>query len=159
MIEPYEEILHGEVTLRLPPGPRHELICGRLHEFVHASVANFPGTRLLDCRSEVQVDSANTLRPDLGLVTSATSKLWLAVEVVSSEDHRTDTVVKKEIYEAMRLPRLWMVDPRYDNVEVYHASEYGMRLHVILAGADLLTEKLLPEFEISMTDLFAMKSP
>ena len=155
MSEPYEEILQGEVTLRLPPGPRHELICERLHDCVRASVANFPGSRPLACRSQIQLDTANTLRPDLALVTAATGKLWLAVEVVSSEDHRADTVVKKEIYEAMRLPRLWMVDPRYDNVEIYHASEYGLRLEVILAGADLLTEKLLPEFQISMKELFA----
>lgn len=155
MSEPYEETLQGEVTLRLPPGPRHELLCGRLHDCIRASVANFPGTRLLDCRSQVQLDTANTLRPDLALVTAATGKLWLAVEVVSSEDHRADTVVKKEIYEAMRLPRLWMVDPRYDNVEIYHASEYGLRLEGILAGADVLTEKLLPEFQISVKELFA----
>lgn len=141
--------------MRLPPGPRHELICNRLHDCIRASVANFPGTRLLDCRSPVQVGAGSTLRPDLALVAAATGKLWLAVEVVSSEDHRTDTVFKKEIYETIKLPRLWMVDPRYDNVEVYHASEYGMRLQHILAVSDVLTEKLLPEFQISMTELFA----
>lgn len=48
-----------------------------------------------------------------------------------------------------------MVDPRYDNVEVYHASEYGMRLQVILAGEEVLNEKLLPEFAITMKELFA----
>ena len=99
--------------------------------------------------------AGSTLRPDLALVTAATNKLWLAAEVVSSEDHRADTVVKKEIYETIKVPRLWMVDPRYDNVEVYHASEYGMRLQHILAVSDVLTEKLLPEFQISMTELFA----
>jgi len=46
----------------------------------------------------------------------------------------------------MKLPRLWMVDPRYDNVEVYHSNEYGLILKSILAGHELLTEKLLPEF-------------
>jgi len=155
MSEPYEETLQGEVTLRLPPGPRHELICNRLHDCIRASVANFPGTRLLDCRSPVPVGAGSTLRPDLALVAAATGKLWLAVEVVSSEDHRTDTVFKKEIYETIKLPRLWMVDPRYDNVEVYHASKYGMRLQHILAVSDVLTEKLLPEFQISMSVLFA----
>jgi Uma2 family endonuclease len=74
---------------------------------------------------------------------------------VNSEDHRPDTVTKKELYELARLPRLWMVDPRYDNVEVYHATEYGLRLQEILAGAETLTEKLLPEFAISMIALFA----
>src|SRR5262245_42126343 len=155
MSEPYEETLQGEVTLRLPPGPRHELICERLHELVKASVANFPGTKLLEVRSEVCLDAHSKVRPDLALLAAATGRRWLAAEVVNSEDHKTDTVYKKELYENARRPRLWMVDPRYDNVEVYHASEYGMRLQEILAGQDLLTEKLLPEFQISVTDLFA----
>ena len=158
MSEPYEETIQGEITLRLPPGPRHELICGRLYELVKASVANFPGTKLLEVRSEIQLDADTSIRPDLALVAAATGKLWLAVEVVNSEDHKPDTVYKKELYESCKLPRLWMVDPRYDNVEVYHASEYGMRLQEILAGQDLLTEKLLPEFQITIADLFAAKS-
>jgi hypothetical protein len=40
-------------------------------------------------------------------------------------------------------------------VEVYHASEYGMRLVEILAGADVLSEKLVPEFQITIAELFA----
>ena len=155
MSEPYEETLGGEVTLRLPPGPRHEAICERLHAVIKASVANFPGTRLLELRSEVRVDSTNTVCPDLALAAAATGKVWLVAEVVSSEDHHTDTVEKKQIYEAMKLPRLWMVDPRYDNVEIYHGSEYGLRLEGILAGSDMLTEKLLPEFQITIKELFA----
>ena len=55
----------------------------------------------------------------------------------------------------MRLPRLWMVDPRYDNVEVYHSNEYGLILKSILAGHELLTERLLPEFELTIKALFA----
>lgn len=155
MSEPYEEVIQGERTWRQPPGARHELICGRLHEWVRASVADFPGTKLLPPRSEVTLAPGTTVRPDLALVTAATGKLWLAAEVVSAGDHKTDTVFKKELYEAVKLPRLWMVDPRYDNVEVYHASEYGMRLQVILAGEEVLNEKLLPEFAITMKELFA----
>jgi hypothetical protein len=37
---------------------------------------------------------------------------------------------------------------------VYHASPYGLSLKDILAGRDVLTEKLLPEFQVSMSDLF-----
>ncbi len=155
MSEPYEEKLQGEVTLRLPPGARHELICARLHALVKASVANFPGTRLLDLRSEVRLDPTNVVCTDLALAATATGKVWLVAEVVSSEDHHADTVDKKQVYEAIKLPRLWMVDPRYDNVEVYHASEYGMRLVEILAGADVLSEKLLPEFQMAIAELFA----
>ena len=155
MSEPYEETILGEKTLRLPPGSRHELICSRLHAVIKASVANFPGTKLLEQRSAIRVDANNLIRPDLAIATAATGKIWLAAEVISSDDHHADTVEKKQIYEAMKLPRLWMIDPRYNNVEIYHATEYGMRLEHILAGSDVLTEKLLPEFQMAIKELFA----
>lgn len=154
MSHPYEELLEGDSVLRLAPGVRHELVCRRLHGLVAASVANFAGTRLLPPRSRVQLAHHTFVCPDLALVTAATGKLWLAAEIVSSDDHRADTVIKKQIYEMAKVPRLWMIDPRYDNLEVYHASEYGLMLKGILAGAERLTEKLLPEFELGIADLF-----
>lgn len=155
MSEPYEEIIQGETTLRLPPGPRHELICSRLHAVIRASVADFASTRLLDLRTAIRLADDTTIRPDLALLTTANNKLWLAAEVVSSEDHHADTVDKKQLYEAIKLPRLWMIDPRYNNIEVYFGTEYGLRLETILAVKDVLTEKLLPEFHLALPDLFA----
>ena len=154
MSEPYEETLNGETVSRRPPGVRHELICGRLHDCVQASVANLVGTRLLSRRSQIRISPVTTVCPDLALMAVATGKLWLAAEIVSSDDHRTDTVVKKQIYEDLRVPRLWMIDPRYDNVEVYHAMEFGLALKCILAGTEVLTEKLLPEFHLTVAELF-----
>jgi Uma2 family endonuclease len=154
MSEPYEEILSGESVLRRPPGGRHELVCGRLHDRVGRSVAAVASTRLLPPRTVIQLCPGTLLRPDLTLVTAATGKAWLIAEVVDSVDHHADTVVKKSLYEDVRLPRLWMVDPRYDNVEVYHGSPYGLALRHILANRDLLTEALLPELSLAMAELF-----
>ena len=156
MSSPYKEILEGQNFLRAAPGPRHELICGRLHALVHASVANLTSTHLLAPRSQVKLSSDTTVCPDLALVTRATGKLWLAAEIVNSGDHQPDTVVKKEIYEQAKLPRLWMIDPRYDNVETYHCSEYGLMLKAILIGRESLAEKLIPEFHVLVSDLFAV---
>ena len=78
----------------------------------------------------------------------------LVAEIIHSGDHRTDTVVKKAIYEQHRVPRLWMIDPRYDNVEVYHTGEYGLALKHILAGRESLAEDLLPSFQMVITELF-----
>lgn len=155
MSSPYKEVFEGHQVLRSAPGPRHELICGRLHATIHASVANLASTHLLAPRSQVLISSGTTVCPDLALVAKATGKLWLAVEIVNSEDHHPDTVVKKQLYEEVKLPRLWMVDPRYDNVEVYYGNEYGLVLKGILAGREALTEKLIPEFHLTMAELFA----
>ena len=154
MSQSYEEIVRGESFLRRPPGARHELICERLHARVSTSAAALASTRLLPTRSVVQLATGTLLRPDLTLVTAATGKAWLIAEIIDTSDHHPDTVMKKAIYEDVRLPRLWMVDPRYDNVEVYHGSPYGLALQRILANRDLLTEALLPELTVAMPELF-----
>jgi hypothetical protein len=151
----YEEIVQGESLMRLAPDARHERICARLHEQVGQCVAQLTSSRLLSPRSVVQMNSGTMLRPDLAIVTAATGKLWLAAEIVNAHDHRVDTVIKKTLYEESNLPRLWMIDPRYDNFEVYHTTEYGLALKRILAGREALTEALLPNLQIIMKDLFA----
>ena len=155
MNRPYEEILDGASFPRSAPGERHETICDRLHALMTASVANLPSTQLLAPRTRIQITRSTAICPDLALLTVANGKLWLAVEIISRDDHRTDTVIKKELYEKIRVPRLWMVDPRYDNVEIYHSTEWGLALKGILAGGELLTEKLIPEFQIVIAELFA----
>jgi Uma2 family endonuclease len=155
MSRPYEEILSGETLPRSAPGARHETICDRLHRLMTASVANLPATRLLAPRTRIRVSPATTICPDLALVTVATGKLWLAAEIVSTEDHQADTVIKKQLYEDIRVPRLWMIDPRYDNVEIYHCTEWGLVLKGILAGNEVLAEALIPEFQIVIAELFA----
>jgi Uma2 family endonuclease len=155
MSRPYEEMLNGGTLPRSAPGDRHEQICARLHREMAASIAGLASVKLLPPRSQVQLSRSTAFCPDLALVMVSTGKLFLAIEIVSREDHRADTVTKKEIYEQHRVPRLWMVDPRYDNVEIYHAFEFGLKLHGIFAGKELLQEKLIPQFQMTVADLFA----
>ena len=151
----YEEIIEGESYRRIAPAARHEMICNRLHQFVAAALVQAPAAKLLGTRSVIEVLTGSLIRPDLAIVTAANNKLWLAAEVIDPSDHRVDTVRKKELYENARIPRLWMVDPRYNNVEVYSGGPHGLALSRILANEELLTEPLLPEFSLPMNTLFA----
>lgn len=155
MSEAYEEIIHGESIMRSSPGERHELICARLHGLVGNSLSGITTTRLLQPRSVIQLSAGTLVRPDLAMITVAGGKLWLAAEIINSEDHRADTVIKKCLYEEMNLPRLWMIDCRYDNVEIYCGTPHGLALKGILAGKEKLTEALLPELDCRISDLFA----
>lgn len=155
MSDPYEEIVNGERVLRLPPRVRHEEILARLHKRVAGAVIGLVTTKLLAPRTRLAFSAENSFCPDLALVTAATDKVWLVAEVISSDDHHADTVEKKSIYEELKLPRLWMIDPRYDNVEVYHGTPYGLSLKRVLAGRELLTEGLLPGFQFAIHELFA----
>jgi len=151
----YEEIVEGESVMRMPPGTRHEIVCARLHARVGACLEADGAMRLLAPRTVIQICPGTLVRPDLVLVTAATRQPWLVAEIIHSGDHSSDTVTKKSVYEDARLPRLWMIDLRYDNVEVYHGTQYGLTLKTILAHREFLTEKLLPALRLGITDLFA----
>jgi Uma2 family endonuclease len=151
----YQETLEGESHLRIGPGVRHELICSRLHKLVKATLSQANVAHVLSPRTSVKLSDSHIVCPDLAMITVATGKVWLAAEIINSEDHRADTFIKKQIYDEIRLPRLWMIDPRYDNVEVYHSGAYGLALVGILAGNEVLADKLLPGFQVTMKELFA----
>jgi Uma2 family endonuclease len=156
MSRSYEEILEGATHARSAPGERHEKICASLHDKMAAGVNGLTGTQLLAPRTAIKVSPLCLICPDLALVTAANGRLFLAVEIISRDDHQTDTVTKKEIYEKICVPRLWIVDPRYDNVEVYHSTQWGLALKSILAGREIVQDPLLPEFQVTVTDLFAV---
>jgi Uma2 family endonuclease len=159
MSEGFQEILDGRVWHRPPPGRRHEDILARLHRTVDRCLGPASPARLLPPRTTISFSPRLLLCPDLALVTAAHGKLWLAAEVIDANDHRPDTVHKKNLYEEMGLPRLWMVDPRYDHIEVYHGGPHGLALQGMLVGRQVLSEKLLPGLHLVVAELFAAGAP
>ena len=155
-MEPYEEIINGETLLRAAPGARHERICAFLHGAISAALISNSVTAILGPRSIIQLSAGTMVRPDLSLVTIATGKPWLIAEIINSADHRADTVIKKALYEDLNVPRLWMIDPRYDNLERYEGTPYGLVLRGILTGREVLRESLLPQLGLRIEELFAV---
>jgi Uma2 family endonuclease len=162
MSDTYEEQIAGEVLVRLAPTDEHERLVSRLHALVAGSLSPNSVLQLLPPRSGLQLTDADKLRPDLTVVrlppareSERTPQLYLVAEVLLAGDHHLDTVVKKQIWSDLRLPRLWMVDPRYLNVEIYGCGEYGFTLLDILANRGRLTDPFLPGLACSMDELFA----
>lgn len=160
MSEAYEELLQGETVYRQPPSSEHELLVARLHALVARSLPLNSALRLLPPRSELLLEEHSVLRPDLTVVrtdpgTDNTAVLYLVAEVLLPGDHHVDTVLKKQLWSDAQLPRLWMVDPRYLNVEVYGCGEYGFALLDILAHHHPLTDPHLPGLSCTMDELFA----
>ncbi len=160
MSEAYEEVIQGEVASRRPPPAAHETLVNRLHALVAAALTAEAGLQLLPRRASLQLADDCILRPDLTVIRTAPElagpdRLYLVAEVLLPGDHHLDTFVKKQLWSELRLPRLWMVDPRYLNVEVYGVGEYGFTLIDILAHHHPLTDPKLPGLGCSMDELFA----
>jgi Putative restriction endonuclease len=161
MNEAYEELIAGQRVLRRPPTPTHETLVAHLHQLVARSLPLNSSLRLLAPRAELELDGQSVLRPDLAVVrmgpkTSENQRvqLYLVAEVLQPGDHHVDTGVKKQVWTDGRLPRLWMVDPRYQNVEVYGSNEAGFSLLDILANDHPLTDPHLPGFSYTMPQIF-----
>lgn len=160
MSEAYEEVIQGEVADRRAPPLAHEALVGRLHALVARTLPPNSALQLLPPRASVQLADDCILRPDLTVVRTepglaGPARLYLVAEVLFPGDHHVDTVIKKQLWADIRLPRLWMVDPRYLNVEVYSLGEYGFTLTDILAHHHPLTDPHLPGLDCSMDELFA----
>ena len=162
MPEAYEELIAGQRILRRAPTSMHEVLVARLHQLVVRSLPLNSTLRLLAPRSELKLNDQSVLRPDLAIVGTGTQiggtqrvQLYLVAEVLQPGDHHIDTVDKKQMWSDGCLPRLWMIDPRYLNVEVYGCNETGFTLLQILANHHALTDPRLPGFNYSMPELFA----
>jgi Uma2 family endonuclease len=162
MSEAYVELIGGEEVYRRPPPTKHEMLVDRLHRLVTGALPLNSTLRLLPSRTELDLGGACRLRPDLAVVRTMVAaddptpaQLYLIAEVLLPGDHHVDTVVKKQLWADARLPRLWMVDPRYLNVEVYGCGEYGFTLLDILANHHVLTDPHLPGLSCPMHELFA----
>jgi len=158
MSEAYEELIQAEAYYRHPPSLAHEILVGRLHRLVAAAIPPNSSLRLQPPRTELRIDEHNTVRPDLTVIRltpGAAAQCYLVAEVLEPGDHHIDTVIKKQLWADARLPRCWMVDPRYLNVEVYGCGEYGFTLGDILAHHHPLTDPHLPGLNCPMLELFA----
>ena len=155
MSDPYKELIAGETFIRAGLNAPHERLCDRLHDWVAAYLPSNSALKLLPRRSPVTLSAGTEICPDLALVRKSTSRLYLAAEVLQPGDHHPDTVLKKQLYSDALTPRLWIVDSRYQNTEVYGSGEFGFRLETILAGREMLTDVSLPGLAAPMHDLFA----
>jgi Uma2 family endonuclease len=160
MSETYEEVIHGEPAYRRAPPAGHEILVGRLHALVNRHLPAGAQLQLLPPRSSLQLADDCILRPDLAVIRTdpaltGPARLYLVAEVLYPGDHHLDTIIKKQLWSDLRLPRLWMVDPRYLNVEIYSLGEYGFTLTDILAHYHPLTDPRLPGLGCSMDVLFA----
>ena len=161
MNEAYEELIAGQRVQRRTPTPEHETLVTRLHQLVAKSLPLNSTLRLLGPRAELELDGHSVLRPDLAIVQmrpavdgSQRVQLYLVAEVLQPGDHHVDTVAKKQIWSDGLLPRLWIIDPRYFNVEVYGCADHGFTLLEILANHHPLTDPHLPGFRPTMPGLF-----
>ena len=78
----------------------------------------------------------------------------LLAEVVSKDKPSRDLVQKKREYAKAGIPEYWIVDPRQESVIVYRLQGKRYVRHGLFRRGQQATSALLPDFFVSVTDLF-----
>lgn len=157
MTDPYAELIEGKEFIRGPINGPHELLCDRLHAWVKNYLPANSTLQLLSRRAPVKLHADTEIRPDLTLTRRNDSRLYLAVEVLQQSDRYPDTVLKKQLLANLRVPRLWIVDPRYQTIEIYVSNGGHFRLEHMLGCDDWLTDIALSGARYSLDEFFARR--
>jgi Uma2 family endonuclease len=85
----------------------------------------------------------------------------LMVEILSpgSANERRDRERKLELYERTGVDEYWIVDWRARTISIYRRSERRLHLVATLTDADALTSPLLPDFAVTVRDLWDPLAP
>jgi Uma2 family endonuclease len=82
----------------------------------------------------------------------------LVVEVLSPSTRRRDAGIKRKLFDRKGVREYWVVDPQNCRVSIYRRSADGSFpiVSTLTAAADEQIETpLLPDFELSLSELFA----
>lgn len=144
------------------PTDRHQSILKHLFLALHA---------FLDARGGIVQFAVLRLRlrpgkirePDLLALLEADDarrqdRFWtgadLLAEVVSKDKPSRDLVQKKREYAKAGIPEYWIVDPRQESVIVHRLQGKRYVRHGLFRRGQQATSALLPDFSVSVTDLF-----
>ena len=162
------EVIEGELFVSTAPSFFHQQVLSnltfelRLYLQEHPVGAAVAGVGVI-------FDQFNGVIPDLIFLTHERKKHILAqgqlsaapeivVEVVSpgATHEKRDRTVKRRLYSARGVHEYWIVDADAKIVEVYRKrKEGGLKLAANLGSGDDLTSSVLPEFRLSLAQLFA----
>jgi Uma2 family endonuclease len=161
------EIIDGDLCVTPSPNTRHQRVSIALTLALGSYLKRHAIGEVFAAPFDVVFSDLDVVEPDLlyisreraGILTDqhVSGSPDLVVEILSIGTRKTDEVTKRHLYERFDVKEYWVLDPELDMVKVYRRSGGGFtRAADLTAGAgDTLTTPLLPDFSVSLTDLFA----
>jgi Uma2 family endonuclease len=161
------EVIEGELYVSTAPGIPHQSILGNLYWELGNYLKSHPiGRAYLGIG--IVFDDFNGVIPDLLYISSerlshalAVDRLKaspeLVIEILSpgSSNQNRDRIVKRKLYSSRGVSEYWIVDPETRTIAVSRKrKEGGLKPAVVLNAEDDLTTPILPDFRVSVAQIF-----
>ncbi len=162
------EIIKGEHYVTPSPNTKHQTVSLNLTLLLGTYLKHHPIGRVFAAPFDVIFSDLDIVEPDLLYISRERAGILtdkhvrgspdLVVEIVSPGTRKTDEVTKRKLYERFDVQEYWVVDPELDAIKVYrrHDGVFARAAELTAEAGDILTTPLLPEFSVSLADLFAM---
>lgn len=162
------ELIDGVHYVTPSPRLEHQELIGRLY----LAIGNFLATRRQLGRVflspvDVVMSEHDIVVPDLVFVAAEQRHVLtelnvqgspaLVVEVLSPSTRRRDVGIKRQLFDRQGVREYWVVDPKGLCVSIFRRADDGsfpIVATVDAAGNGQLTTPLLPDFQLSLRDLF-----
>ncbi|MGI8946204.1 MAG: Uma2 family endonuclease [Thermoleophilaceae bacterium] len=160
-----QELVQGEIVVS-EATPMHNAVQIRLVLALGNWIAAGQGRGQVFIPLDVKLDDTNVFAPDISWYSTSnpvdlgsrppSPMPDLAIEVRSPSTWRYDIGAKKAGYERHRLPELWLVDTRAEQVLVFRRSRLGAATFDVALELDrgtVLGSPLLPGLELGLDEL------
>ncbi len=122
------ETVHGELLVTPAPRAWHQEIVARIFLRLHEYVKPRQLGHVMMSPADISWALDTLVQPDVFVVDLAEARtldwsrmrhLLLAVEVLSPSSARADRFTKRRLYQEVRVPTYWVVDPDQCHIEVW----------------------------------------
>jgi len=159
------EFSNGRIEVLPMPTDKHQVTSRYLFLALYAFVERLGGT-VFFAPLRVRVKAHKFREPDLLLLLSADdprrhNRYWegadLVVEIVSPDIPELDLMQKPRDYAQARIPEYWIVNPQTETITVLTLERTKYAEHGVFARGAQATSALLPEFTVSVDEVFDAK--
>jgi Uma2 family endonuclease len=160
------EIIDGELYVTPSPSMKHQMVSMNLSRILSNYLTQHRAGLIFAAPLDTVLSDFDVVEPDLLYVSRERLELLteknvkgapdLVIEILSPSTRRTDEMIKRRLYERFRVHEYWVVDPELDAIKIYRvAGEAFVRVaELSVENGDTLTTPLLPEFAVSLADVF-----
>jgi len=164
------EIIDGEHYVTPSPNTKHQVVSMNLTRAFILYLERRRIGHVFAAPFDVVLSDLDVVEPDLlyiskeraGILTKAHVRGApdLVVEILSASTRKTDEVTKRKLYERTDVREYWVVDPELDAIKVYRRAGgvFTRTAELTAEAGDILTTSLLPEFSVSLAEIFAVPS-
>ena len=163
--ESYYELINGYIMKKSAPRPEHQRISMKLSRAIANYLFDNRIGEIFAAPIDVFLDKINAVQPDLIFIASANQEKIttdgiigipdLVIEIISPTSVIRDRVDKKNLYERLNIQEYWIIDPQYQDVEIYtiENNRYELYSGVTMFEGELKS-KVLEGIVLELTDIF-----